>query len=92
MLQTANHWTKRMNWSFPARRSVESRQYRRRTIRNKVVRSSVGASGRPKGQVTAAAVTKRMKPSALNLLSLKHDTIGHIQLQLASNRNRTQIA
>ncbi len=41
MLQMANHWTEHMNWSLPARRRVESRQYRRRTILNKVVRAAL---------------------------------------------------
>jgi hypothetical protein len=60
-----------MNWSLPARCCVESRQCRRRTIRNKVLRAaSAIASGRPKA--------KRRPPSPLNLFSLKHDMIGHI--------------
>src|SRR5262249_10426341 len=79
MLQTANHWTEHLNWSLPARCRAESRQCRRRTIRNKVVRAaSAIASGRPKA--------KRRPPSPLNLFSLKHDMIGHIPTQQDADR------
>jgi hypothetical protein len=59
MLQMANHWTEHMNWSLPARRRVESRQYRRRTILNK---------GYAKGEVAPAAVTQEEEPMAVKSL------------------------